>query len=372
MPRQISQSEEARRRYPDELQLLAPALNRSDPLADAAMGALACHPRRERHQILSGALTGRPCGLEPLDTMVAEARLLTRRVNGSQLRRALRPFRRAGFLGGLSLGLHSLVLGYASPLGNKPLALSGHLLRQADQRLNATAKFVSAVCSEGGMHADGVGFASALRVRLIHAEARDRALAHSAWEEDWGLPINQHDMLSTILLFSTVFLEGISKMGVTVSDQEADDYQEMWNLVGRVIGVETSLLPGSGQQAAKQAAFVRLTLGPPDRDARALVTALLSGPLRLAQNEQEKRRARGQVAFATGLCRGLIGAQLADELQLAKTPWRYALPLMHSTVSRLELLRGELSTVNTFVESMGEQYWRRLVELGVDGRGDGN
>jgi hypothetical protein len=46
---------------------------------------------------------------------------------------------RTGFLGGIVLGFRSLVAGYCSPAGNKPLAFSGRLREAAPRRLSRPA-----------------------------------------------------------------------------------------------------------------------------------------------------------------------------------------------------------------------------------------
>src|SRR5262249_21959159 len=89
---------------------------------------------------------------------------------------------RAGLLGGMVLGLKSLVLGYVSPGGNKPLVLSGRLEEQAPKRLNETARFVRATIAPGGMRPRADGWRMTLKVRLIHAHVRRMILRSGRWE----------------------------------------------------------------------------------------------------------------------------------------------------------------------------------------------
>ena len=88
--------------------------------------------------------------------------------------------------------MRSLVLGYASPAGNKPLMLSGRLKEQALKRLNETARFVQAVCRPGGMRPLADGWQITVKVRLIHAQVRRMILKSGKWDEGaWGAPVNQ-------------------------------------------------------------------------------------------------------------------------------------------------------------------------------------
>src|SRR5207253_876560 len=64
---------------------------------------------------------------------------------------------RAGPLGGTVLGAESLVYGYCSPGGNKPLVMSGRLRQQAARRLNETARFVHATSLPRGLRPPSTG-----------------------------------------------------------------------------------------------------------------------------------------------------------------------------------------------------------------------
>src|SRR5690606_36167406 len=151
----------------------------------------------------------------PLARLVAGCRDVPSWVDWEQIDRAGTVFFRAGVLGGIALGMRSLVYGYASPVGNKPLAFTGALEQKAQRRLAETSRFVAAVCEKGGLAPGRPGFSYSIHVRLMHAQVRKMALADERWDrERWGLPINQHDTLATVLLFSVVFLDGLERLGL--------------------------------------------------------------------------------------------------------------------------------------------------------------
>jgi hypothetical protein len=174
-------------------------------------------------------------------------------------------------------------------------------------------------------------------------------------------------MLATILLFSCVFIDGIRKLGVHVTTQEADDYQHLFRYVGELIGVEPTLLPTTHAEGMRLAQLIRLTQGAPDEDSRELVSALIDGPLRAAKTDDERQVALRQVAVARGICRGLIGDELADALGLARDRHRLWVPSMRATLRVLETLRRNLPRVNDFVQRLGGQYWDASVRRGLRG-----
>lgn len=89
----------------------------------------------------------------------------------------------------------------------------------------------------------GEGFASAVRVRLLHAEVRSRILKLHAQRpgyfdvEEWGVPINTLDSMQSVCAFSTnlVWL-ALPRQGIYVRPQEALDYLALWRWVCYVLG----------------------------------------------------------------------------------------------------------------------------------------
>jgi hypothetical protein len=368
-PRRLHGVEATRERFGDLAERLVPYLGRKDPAADAVVAALAGLERTSRERVIERALGGELDSVpDSLRELVEAASAVPPWVDWGRFRRAHEVFLRPGLLGGLVLGLRSLVHGYAAPAGNKPLAFSGRLKEQSARRLAETGKFVTAVTALDGLRPGALGWKIVLRVRLMHAEVRRLVLASGRWShEAYSEPINQHDMLATILLFSNVFIDGVRLLGVHVTPDEADDYQHLFRWVGELIGVESALLPASYAEATRLAAFIHLTQGPPDDDSRELVNALLEGPLRQARTPRERRKAERQVAVARGLCRSLIGDELADALHLPRDQNRHWAVGIRSTLRLLEMTRRGSPRINALVQLLGRNYWDWSVEHGLGG-----
>jgi len=361
--------EATREAFGDLAERLVPYLDRTDPPADAAVAALAAVDRPNRERAIEAALAGAVDGVpDALRELVARASVVPPWVDEKRLRRAHEIFLRPGLLGGLVLGLRSLVYGYAAPAGNKPLAFSGRLKERADRRLAETGKFITAVTAVDGLQPGALGWKLVLRVRLMHAEVRRLVLASGRWSsEAYSEPINQHDMLATILLFSNVFIDGVRTFGVHVTADEADDYQHLFRWVGELIGVDADLLPATYAEATRLSRFIHLTQGPPDDDSRELVNALLEGPVRQAKSVRERERAERHVAVARGLCRSLIGDELADALRLPRDRHRYWALGIRGTLQVLELTRRGSPHVNALVQMLGRYYWDFTVSRGLAG-----
>jgi hypothetical protein len=350
----------------DQADRLEPWLHRQDALADAVVDAFAGLGPGQGFRMLNEALArGIGAVPDPPEALVAlfqQLDAVPSWVDGRALGSGGALLFRAGFLGGLVLGLGSLVSGYCAPGGNKPLILSGRLQAMAPQRLNETARFVHATCTPGGLRRYGEGFAITVRVRVMHAQVRRMIRRGGKWREDlWGAPINQHDMAATTLLFSSVFVNGLRTLGLTVSPDEAAAFLQLWRYGGYLMGVDPELLCGSEAEAARLTAVIAATQGPPDDDARALTDALLSLPMQLARTDAQRRRALERRRFSQAVCRALLGDALADGLHLPRSPWRLAVPALRGLLGPAERLRTGLPLGSLLATRAGRRYWDWII-----------
>lgn len=367
-PARYVRVEQARARFGDRVDRLGAFLTRVDPLADAVVrdiegikGGFRLFETAAREGL--GAITSAPDSFHAL----FEAARAPLWVDWETIDRGGEVLLRAGVLGGLVLGLKSLVLGYTSPAGNKPLVWSGRLQEQASRRVNETAKFVQATITPGAMRPHGEGWQITLKVRLIHAHVRRMILATGRWDPAWGAPVNQHDVLGTSLLFSVAVLQGLRQLGLRIPAEAASAYMQLWRFSGWLIGMDPELLVTSEAEGDRLVAMILATQGEPDDDSRKLTGALLEAPLLMARSKREVSNARRLLRFSAATCRELIGDARADALQLPRTPWRYSVPLLRRLVSSVELVRERVPFADVPAVWAGTRYWDRVVEVGLAG-----
>ncbi|GAB4125784.1 MAG: oxygenase MpaB family protein [Raineya sp.] len=146
------------------------------------------------------------------------------------------------------LGVLSLPYCYAARRGVQVLFLSKRLEKDTLQRLQETAHFVIRANSYSTEN-EVVWKNDVLKIRLLHALVRLFTLRSGKWKAEWGQPINQEDMAGTNLSFSYIVLRGMRKSGFAYTKKEAEDFLHLWNVIGDLLGVETSLLPDTMQEA---------------------------------------------------------------------------------------------------------------------------
>ena len=368
-PSRFTHLTEARGRFGDRVDRLGPYLTRVDPLADAVVAAIDALPPGVgwdivRRMSVAGcsAVPDAPAAMRAFFSAVERVPVW---VDWGVIDGAGRVLLRAGPVGGLVLGLKSLVMAYTSPAGNKPLVFSGRMTEQASRRLNETARFVRATILPGGMRPQAPGWRLTLQVRLIHAHVRRMILATRRWDAAaWGAPINQHDEAGTSLLFSNVVLDGIRQFGVHVTPDEAEAYMHLWRWSGWVMGIEEGLLPATEGEAVRMAALMGATQARPDDDSRALTRALLEAPLRDPPPGRQGAAARA-VRVASALCRMLVGDEVANQLGVAQTPWTYVTPFVRRWVKSVDRLSRNVPFGRESALRAGRRYWDRVVDVGL-------
>ncbi len=147
------------------------------------------------------------------------------------------------------LGCYSLPAAYSAKKGVQVLATTKFLELEPDRRLAETSQIIMDVMTEGLGEGKG-GREAAERTRLIHAAIRRLLVEDPDFDtETLGVPINQEDLAATLMTFSYLVLEGLGKMNMRVTDEQAQAYIDTWRQVGCLLGIESGLLPQNLEEA---------------------------------------------------------------------------------------------------------------------------
>jgi hypothetical protein len=94
------------------------------------------------------------------------------------------------------------------------------------------------VSTMGGFEPTGRALITAQKLRLLHAGLRrlTRELRPD-YEPKYGVPVNQEDMLATMIGFSLLVIEGWNRLGAGVSEADQEDYFYLWMTFARLMGV---------------------------------------------------------------------------------------------------------------------------------------
>lgn len=194
----------------------------------------------------------------------------------------------------------SLPHAFAMARGAKVLTVTGLLHAGPARRIAETGQFLFDVMgmNDGqdddrttvvaGLAPGSQGHAAARRVRVFHAAVRNWILTQTdePWDPGDGTPINQEDLLGTVLTFTIAALRALETMEVSFTDDEAEAYMHTWCVIGHLLGIRgpdgEDVLPMSREAGERLAERYRETHEAPSDEGALLTAALLAdgqGPL---------------------------------------------------------------------------------------------
>lgn len=349
-----------------------------DPLADSVVGAFANLADGRGRQMLDAAIQhgidAVPDAPPALQALFAQLDHVPFWVDWDTMERGGIPFRRTGTLGAMIMGCYALPLAYSSGAGVKPLVISGRLVHRAVRRLVETAQFNSQVSAPDGLRRMGPGFATVVRVRLIHAQVRYLLLKTGRWETNlWGAPINQIDMAGANLFFSGLAIDGLRKLGFRFSRNEMEDVVQLWRYCGYLNGIHPDLLCATEAEGHRLGGLVMAKRLVPDADSKMLVKALMESALpelmlagKAPENSAQSRR---MAAFCYGLSESFLGRKRARALGYPKTLWRFGAPLLtRLLVWPAEMLRRFVPGGTAFLVRKATELLQQTTERGLAGQ----
>lgn len=182
-------------------------------------------------------------------------------------------------------GLNALIIlrdyvlmgGYDYAYLNKPLILTGALKKGAVKRLADTLNFWVNVTRKDALQVHKKGYGFCITTRLIHSYSRLMILEKNKnWDtKNWGLPINSWDMMATYIGFSLMFLHGLQKLEVQITDEDEAGLFHLWKYIGYLIGIPNEILPNDKKEATEFFFMWTATQPSSDEDSKHLAKSLL-------------------------------------------------------------------------------------------------
>ncbi len=175
------------------------------------------------------------------------------------------------------LGFYSLPYSYAFGDGAEVLVRSKRILSDIGRRLGETGSFILDIFEPGAFLTKKKAFLTCAKVRLIHAFSRYFISHHSSdWDDSYGKPINQEDLIGTNLSFSLIVIRGWKKMGFKVTSTEVDLLMGYWKWIGRMMGIQENYWPDNAKEAYELEKLIRKRHLKSSAAGHQLIQALIS------------------------------------------------------------------------------------------------
>ena len=174
---------------------------------------------------------------------------------------------------------------------------------------------------------EGDGFASSIRVRLLHAAVRKRIIALAKTRPDYysvekyGVPINDLDCMATIASFSsTILFISLPRQLIFPTAQEIEDYIALWRLIAHYTGTPTAYFETPAKARAIMETLLYYEINP------SPTSSILANNIILALADTPP--AYASPSFLAVNARWLNGNALCDALGLPHpSPYYWALML---------------------------------------------
>ncbi len=364
-PTRFTNAAEALHRYGAKADRFGRFMLAGDPVADTlAAELLQGGSRAPFERALAKGIGAVPDASPALRAFFAEVDHVPDWVNPHLLRVGARTYQRTGQSMMFVLSAWSLMNGYHSSAAVKPLMATRQLDAAAPRRLAETGRFLVEVCQTGGLHRFAPGLQTAVRVRLMHAIVRQVLLRKADWRTaDWGVPINQADMVGTVLEFSLLLLEGCRMMGFHFEPHESEAVVHLWRYVGHLSGVHPDLLDELTSEArgVRFAEMVKLVQPGPDQDSIDLAAALRVVPETLATGRVERLFVPFVIRYHDGLTRAFNGDRVADALRIPNPRWKLMIHPTRAFIGTMERLRRGLPYGTRAVAWLGNTMVRQAI-----------
>lgn len=250
----------------------------------------------------------------------------------------------------------SLPTAYACWRGVEVLGLTARLVTDAKRRLNETAQFHLDVMTPGGLDPGARGYDDVRHIRLMHAAVR-WLIDHdprAEWDPARGRPLNQEDLLETLLTFTQIVFEVFDRTGVGYSEDEANAYLHVWSLIGHLLGIRPDLLPLTRADTTVLMPMVRRRQFGESPAGRHLTAALIDQGRRVAPP--------GLRGLPATTIRFYLGDSTADLLGVPPSDWTR---ILFGPLAELTRLFAMGRAHHLLLSAFSAQAGFRMLELAV-------
>ncbi|MCP3959594.1 MAG: DUF2236 domain-containing protein [bacterium] len=149
----------------------------------------------------------------------------------------------------------SLPSGYSAPCLSRVLTVSNNLGTHPYRRLMGVLQMVVNVSSMPPTDGDGRAHLTARKLRLLHSGIRLIVPRYRPeYREKYGVPCNHEDMLGTIMGFSLLVINGLKRLEIGLTDEQAEDFYYVWRIFIQMMGIHPTGEPMNAEYVPESVA----------------------------------------------------------------------------------------------------------------------
>jgi ER-bound oxygenase mpaB/B'/Rubber oxygenase, catalytic domain len=227
------------------------------------------------------------------------------------------------------------------------------------RRIAETGQMLLEITNPGALERGGVGYKRIVLVRVLHEAVREVLLGKDApggaWPAANGVPVNQEDLLATLMTFTVIVFRALDRMGIKATPADQKAYLHLWAVVGDLLGITEAKQLCQPQEADKLTTRFQRSLQGPSDDGAYLMSVLL--------RELELAMPLGWLRVPRTVVRFLIGDQIANMIEVPDAAWwSPALP----AAATLNRWLHRYPQTRHISELPSQLVGRRIIQLWID------
>jgi ER-bound oxygenase mpaB/B'/Rubber oxygenase, catalytic domain len=227
------------------------------------------------------------------------------------------------------------------------------------RRIAETGQMLLEITKPGALERDGTGYKRIVLVRVLHEAVREVLLGKDppggVWPAADGVPVNQEDLLATLMTFTVIVFRALDRMGIKVAPADREAYLHLWAVVGDLLGITEAKLICQPRDADDLTTLFQQSLQGPSKDGAYLMSVLL--------RELELAMPLGWLRVPRTVVRFLIGDQIANMIEVPDAAWwSPALP----AAATLNRLLNRYPQTRHISELPSQMVGRRIIQLWID------
>jgi ER-bound oxygenase mpaB/B'/Rubber oxygenase, catalytic domain len=227
------------------------------------------------------------------------------------------------------------------------------------RRIAETGQMLLEITKRGALERGGDGYKRIVLVRVLHEAVREVLLGKDPPGGDWpaanGVPVNQEDLLATLMTFTVIVFRALDRMGIKATPADQKAYLHLWAVVGDLLGITQAKLLCQPRDADRLTTRFQQSLQGPSDDGAYLMSVLL--------REMELAMPLGWLRVPRTVVRFLIGDQVANMIKVPGPAWwSPALP----AAAALNRLLHRYPQTRHLSELPSQMVGRRIIQLWID------
>ena len=294
-----------------------------DPVADAAVAALAPFDQARVHRLIQAGMDADAPAFreapQPLQDFFDEIETPPAWFDPEATYAGCRAFHQYSDL--FIPAFFVVTLQNAATLISKAFYLTGRVTTEHGlRRIRQNTRHFIEIMLPGSLSRDGEGWKLSVRIRLVHAQVRRqiRALADEWDESVYGAPLSSAHMALASANFSATMLRQAMKLGAELDAEARVGFMQTWRYASWLIGSPEELLfEGDEEKTAELYRVASVCEPPPSEEAAVIGNSLINALPDIAGLDKATAR-RAMTIHVQRVSRALLGKELADQLRFPR------------------------------------------------------